>query len=165
MLNAFRSLWWWFIFISCKIITNILWIFTILPKIHGTDLNVYWESVCICRLDVYNLKEDAAAFAGKRALISFLSWLDYCDQLIKEAQKVKTIQAKKQNMSKHWVMLKLSVYKLQEHIKGYFCLNQMMTFCSLRSLFCNMFVICSSVTLRRLLRFWPGPWENGSLLP
>lgn len=40
------------------------------------------------RLDVYNLKEDAAAFAGKRALISFLSWLDYCDQLIKEAQKV-----------------------------------------------------------------------------
>lgn len=40
------------------------------------------------RLDVYNLKEDAAAFAGKRALISFLSWLDYCDQLVKEAQKV-----------------------------------------------------------------------------
>ncbi|XP_066535909.1 protein FAM160B1 [Hoplias malabaricus] len=38
-------------------------------------------------LDVYNLKEDAAAFVGKRALISFLSWLDYCDQLIKEAQK------------------------------------------------------------------------------
>ncbi|KAF7710886.1 protein FAM160B1 [Silurus meridionalis] len=38
-------------------------------------------------LDVYNLKEDAAAFTGKRALISFLSWLDYCDQLIKEAQK------------------------------------------------------------------------------
>ncbi|KAJ3610702.1 hypothetical protein NHX12_022794 [Muraenolepis orangiensis] len=38
-------------------------------------------------LDVYNLKEEAAIFAGKRALISFLSWLDYCDQLIKEAQK------------------------------------------------------------------------------
>ncbi|XP_029106361.1 FHF complex subunit HOOK interacting protein 2A isoform X1 [Scleropages formosus] len=38
-------------------------------------------------LDAYNLKEDTAAFAGKRALISFLSWLDYCDQLIKEAQK------------------------------------------------------------------------------
>uniref|UniRef100_A0AAY4ES61 FHF complex subunit HOOK-interacting protein C-terminal domain-containing protein n=1 Tax=Denticeps clupeoides TaxID=299321 RepID=A0AAY4ES61_9TELE len=38
-------------------------------------------------LDVYNLKEDAAVFAGKRALISFLSWLDYCDHLIKEAQK------------------------------------------------------------------------------
>ncbi|XP_024153193.1 protein FAM160B1 isoform X1 [Oryzias melastigma] len=38
-------------------------------------------------LDVYNLKEDAAIFTGKRALISFLSWLDYCDQLIKEAQK------------------------------------------------------------------------------
>lgn len=39
-------------------------------------------------LDVYNLKEDAAIFTGKRALISFLSWLDYCDQLIKEAHKV-----------------------------------------------------------------------------
>ncbi|MBN3326519.1 F16B1 protein, partial [Atractosteus spatula] len=38
-------------------------------------------------LDAYNLKEDATAFPGKRALISFLSWLDYCDQLIKEAQK------------------------------------------------------------------------------
>ncbi|XP_058507470.1 protein FAM160B1 isoform X1 [Solea solea] len=38
-------------------------------------------------LDVYNLKEDAAIFAGKRPLISFLSWLDYCDQLIKEAHK------------------------------------------------------------------------------
>uniref|UniRef100_A0A3Q3ECL3 FHF complex subunit HOOK interacting protein 2 n=1 Tax=Hippocampus comes TaxID=109280 RepID=A0A3Q3ECL3_HIPCM len=38
-------------------------------------------------LDVYNGKEDAAMFAGKRPLISFLSWLDYCDQLIKEAQK------------------------------------------------------------------------------
>ncbi|XP_062851017.1 protein FAM160B1 [Trichomycterus rosablanca] len=38
-------------------------------------------------LDVYSLKEDATAFTGKRALISFLSWLDFCDQLIKEAQK------------------------------------------------------------------------------
>ncbi|KAK2824058.1 hypothetical protein Q5P01_021233 [Channa striata] len=38
-------------------------------------------------LDVYNLKEDAAVFTGKRALISFLSWLDYCDQLIKEAHE------------------------------------------------------------------------------
>uniref|UniRef100_A0A4W5JV24 FHF complex subunit HOOK interacting protein 2 n=1 Tax=Hucho hucho TaxID=62062 RepID=A0A4W5JV24_9TELE len=38
-------------------------------------------------LDVYNMKDDAAVFTGKRALISFLSWLDYCDQLIKEAQK------------------------------------------------------------------------------
>jgi hypothetical protein len=34
------------------------------------------------------MKDDAAIFTGKRALISFLSWLDYCDQLIKEAQKV-----------------------------------------------------------------------------
>ena len=46
------------------------------------------DGVCVCRLDVYNLKEDTAVFTGKRALISFLSWLDYCDQLIKEAQKV-----------------------------------------------------------------------------
>lgn len=41
-----------------------------------------------CRLDSYSHKEDASAFPGKRALISFLSWFDYCDQLIKEAQKV-----------------------------------------------------------------------------
>lgn len=39
-------------------------------------------------LDSYSHKEDASAFPGKRALISFLSWFDYCDQLIKEAQKV-----------------------------------------------------------------------------
>ncbi|XP_013919758.1 PREDICTED: protein FAM160B1 isoform X1 [Thamnophis sirtalis] len=38
-------------------------------------------------LDSYNYKEDASAFPGKRALISFLSWFDYCDQLIKEAHK------------------------------------------------------------------------------
>ncbi|XP_048843812.1 protein FAM160B1 [Brienomyrus brachyistius] len=37
-------------------------------------------------LDAYSVKEDATAFTGKRPLISFLSWLDYCDQLIKEAQ-------------------------------------------------------------------------------
>lgn len=49
----------------------------------------YFFLLFICfSLDVYNLKEDAAVFTGKRALISFLSWLDYCDQLIKEAQKV-----------------------------------------------------------------------------
>lgn len=36
------------------------------------------------------MKDDAAIFTGKRALISFLSWLDYCDQLIKEAQKVQS---------------------------------------------------------------------------
>ncbi|KAM9325172.1 FHF complex subunit HOOK interacting protein 2A [Gastrophryne carolinensis] len=39
-------------------------------------------------LDSYNVKEDASAFPGKRALISFLSWFDYCDQLIKEAQRM-----------------------------------------------------------------------------
>lgn len=38
-------------------------------------------------------------FAGKRALISFLSWLDYCDQLIKEAQKVLTTFSPKKSFS------------------------------------------------------------------
>ncbi|XP_069835822.1 FHF complex subunit HOOK interacting protein 2A [Dendropsophus ebraccatus] len=39
-------------------------------------------------LDSYSVKEDASAFPGKRALISFLSWFDYCDQLIKEAHRM-----------------------------------------------------------------------------
>ncbi|XP_040291592.1 protein FAM160B1 [Bufo bufo] len=39
-------------------------------------------------LDSYNVKDDASAFPGKRALISFLSWFDYCDQLIKEAHRM-----------------------------------------------------------------------------
>ncbi|XP_063818754.1 FHF complex subunit HOOK interacting protein 2A [Pseudophryne corroboree] len=39
-------------------------------------------------LDAYNVKEDTSAFPGKRALISFLSWFDYCDQLIKEAHRM-----------------------------------------------------------------------------
>uniref|UniRef100_A0A8C6XEU8 FHF complex subunit HOOK interacting protein 2A n=1 Tax=Naja naja TaxID=35670 RepID=A0A8C6XEU8_NAJNA len=42
-------------------------------------------------LDSYNYKEDASAFPGKKALISFLSWFDYCDQLIKEAHKTTAI--------------------------------------------------------------------------
>ncbi|XP_043911467.1 FHF complex subunit HOOK interacting protein 2A [Protopterus annectens] len=42
-------------------------------------------------LDSYNVKEDTSAFHGKRALISFLSWFDYCDQLIKEAHKVNDV--------------------------------------------------------------------------
>ncbi|MEJ1270955.1 family with sequence similarity 160 member B1 [Cricetulus griseus] len=42
-------------------------------------------------LDSYSHKEDASAFPGKRALISFLSWFDYCDQLIKEAQKTAAV--------------------------------------------------------------------------
>lgn len=49
---------------------------------------MFFFSFLFFSLDVYNLKEDAAVFTGKRALISFLSWLDYCDQLIKEAHKV-----------------------------------------------------------------------------
>ncbi|XP_068114627.1 FHF complex subunit HOOK interacting protein 2A [Hyperolius riggenbachi] len=39
-------------------------------------------------LDSYNVKDDTSAFPGKRALISFLSWFDYCDQLIKEAHRM-----------------------------------------------------------------------------
>uniref|UniRef100_A0A0B8RRR1 Protein FAM160B1-like n=1 Tax=Philothamnus irregularis TaxID=1899461 RepID=A0A0B8RRR1_9SAUR len=42
-------------------------------------------------LDSYNYKEDTSAFPGKRALISFLSWFDYCDQLIKEAHKTTAV--------------------------------------------------------------------------
>nr|XP_003223534.1 PREDICTED: protein FAM160B1 isoform X2 [Anolis carolinensis] len=42
-------------------------------------------------LDSYSHKEDASAFPGKRPLISFLSWFDYCDQLIKEAHKTTAI--------------------------------------------------------------------------
>uniref|UniRef100_A0A8C5K5W1 FHF complex subunit HOOK-interacting protein C-terminal domain-containing protein n=1 Tax=Jaculus jaculus TaxID=51337 RepID=A0A8C5K5W1_JACJA len=42
-------------------------------------------------LDSYSHKEDALAFPGKRDLISFLSWFDYCDQLIKEAQKTTAV--------------------------------------------------------------------------
>ncbi|XP_067393044.1 FHF complex subunit HOOK interacting protein 2A isoform X2 [Emydura macquarii macquarii] len=42
-------------------------------------------------LDSYSHKEDTSAFPGKRALISFLSWFDYCDQLIKEAQKTTAV--------------------------------------------------------------------------
>ncbi|XP_067857496.1 FHF complex subunit HOOK interacting protein 2A-like isoform X1 [Heptranchias perlo] len=32
--------------------------------------------------------EDAESFPGKGAVVAFLSWLDYCDQLVKEAHKV-----------------------------------------------------------------------------
>lgn len=55
------------------------------PCLHLPGLRL---SSVSCRLDSYSHKEDASAFPGKRALISFLSWFDYCDQLIKEAQKV-----------------------------------------------------------------------------
>ena len=33
-------------------------------------------------MDVMSDTEDHLNFAGKRSLVSFLSWLDYCDQLI-----------------------------------------------------------------------------------
>jgi hypothetical protein len=36
----------------------------------------------IFRLDVITESEDQQSFLGKRQLVSFLSWLDYCDQLI-----------------------------------------------------------------------------------
>lgn len=57
-------------------------------QLYKNILIVWFFFVVLFSLDVYNGKEDAAMFAGKRPLISFLSWLDYCDQLIKEAQKV-----------------------------------------------------------------------------
>lgn len=107
------------------------------------------ESLCICRLDVYNLKEDAAVFTGKRALISFLSWLDYCDQLIKEAQKVKTLLSKKQKMGYYWIMLKICQQMARTCINRHFCLNQMGSFINRGwmftywCVFCNIFVFCS----------------------
>ena len=42
------------------------------------------------RLDHQSDDEDVLSFPGKRRLISFLSWLDYVDQLSKEAHKVNT---------------------------------------------------------------------------
>ena len=39
----------------------------------------------IFSLDVMTASEDYHNFDGKRALISFLSWLDFCDQLIEMA--------------------------------------------------------------------------------
>ena len=45
--------------------------------------------VCsIYSLDHQSDDEDVMSFPGKRQLISFLSWLDYIDQLSKEAHKV-----------------------------------------------------------------------------
>lgn len=39
--------------------------------------NIFCDS-----LDVITESEDHKTFLGKRHLVSFLSWLDYCDQLI-----------------------------------------------------------------------------------
>ena len=36
----------------------------------------------VSSLDIHSSSDDRQTFPGKRALISFLSWLDYCDQLI-----------------------------------------------------------------------------------
>ncbi|XP_061766693.1 protein FAM160B1 isoform X1 [Nerophis ophidion] len=71
----------------CKLLTDrLVTLYKALPpSIDPLDIETV-ESIN-WGLDVYNVKEDTAVFAGKRPLISFLSWLDYCDQLIKEAQK------------------------------------------------------------------------------
>ncbi|XP_061914589.1 protein FAM160B1 [Entelurus aequoreus] len=71
----------------CKLLTDrLVTLYQALPpSIDPLDIETV-ESIN-WGLDVYSVKEDAAVFAGKRPLISFLSWLDYCDQLIKEAQK------------------------------------------------------------------------------
>ncbi|KAL3865122.1 hypothetical protein ACJMK2_006751 [Sinanodonta woodiana] len=46
------------------------------------NLEVKWG------MDVITLSEDQQTFHGKRHLVSFLSWLDYCDQLISLANPV-----------------------------------------------------------------------------
>lgn len=48
------------------------------------EINFEWPiKFCFCcRLDVITESEDQQSFVGKRLLVSFLSWLDYCDQLI-----------------------------------------------------------------------------------
>ena len=48
------------------------------------------HSIFFHRLDHQSDGEDVLSFPGKRQLISFLSWLDYVDQLSKEAHKVCT---------------------------------------------------------------------------
>ena len=39
-------------------------------------------------LEVVTQREDDQTFAGKRQLVSFLSWLDYCDQLSSVANPI-----------------------------------------------------------------------------
>ena len=41
-----------------------------------------------CRLDSSSVLEDWHNFAGKRHLVSWLSWLDFCDQLIANANPI-----------------------------------------------------------------------------
>jgi len=41
-----------------------------------------------CRLDSSSTLEDRHNFAGKRHVVSWLSWLDFCDQLISNANPI-----------------------------------------------------------------------------
>jgi len=41
-----------------------------------------------CRLDTSAVSDDRRQFAGKRHLVSLLSWLDFCDQLIANANPI-----------------------------------------------------------------------------
>ncbi|XP_072122438.1 FHF complex subunit HOOK interacting protein 2A-like isoform X1 [Mobula birostris] len=38
--------------------------------------------------DITSKGEDAASFPGKEVVVAFFTWLDYCDQLVREAHKV-----------------------------------------------------------------------------
>ncbi|XP_056147932.1 protein FAM160B1 isoform X1 [Lampris incognitus] len=75
----------------CELLTDRLSTFYIALPQSMDPLDIETVESVNWGLDVYNLKEDAAVFTGKRALISFLSWLDYCDQLIKEAQRTAAV--------------------------------------------------------------------------
>ena len=46
--------------------------------------------ILLCSLDS-NEGRDANKFRGKRSLLSFLSWLDYIDQLIRESHQVSLV--------------------------------------------------------------------------
>lgn len=58
----------------------------IVPQI--TSKVTVTDTVNDSRLDHQSDDEDVSAFPGKRQLISFLSWLDYIDNLCKESHKV-----------------------------------------------------------------------------
>jgi Retinoic acid induced 16-like protein len=52
------------------------------------ESRVFYLISYVCRLDLVSLAEDQQNFPGKRQLVSFLSWLDFCDQLITLAHPV-----------------------------------------------------------------------------
>lgn len=106
-------------------------------------------------LDVYNLKEDAAVFTGKRALISFLSWLDYCDQLIKEAQKV---------LTQCWLTVFWWLISWTDRIKESFQGSFLFFFNKLNTQKAEQhFFVLSSLSCSQQLQWWQKQWEKDSL--